>query len=179
MRDRRKKGTRRLAFAAILSALGVVLLELGSLVEMLDLSAAILVSVFVAYAMIELRGAYPYLLYGVTALLAVLIWPSGTATWAYLLFAGYYPIVKYHLESRLPKVLAWVLKIAVFLLGGGAAAAVWMGVLTPNGPALLAAQWWILLLLPPVLVLYDIALTRLITFYLLRLRRRFPFLKFE
>ena len=59
MRDRRKNGTRRLAFAAILAALGVVLLELGSLVEVLDLSAAILVSVFVAYAMIELRGAYP------------------------------------------------------------------------------------------------------------------------
>ena len=179
MRDKRKSNTRRLTFAAILSALGVVLLGLGSFVEVLDLSAAVLASVFVAYAMIELRGPYPYLIYGVTALLSLLLWQTRTAALAYLLFAGYYPIIKYHLESRLGKVLSFVLKVVVFLVGGTATALLWGGLLMPGALQQLAAFWWWLLLLPVVFVLYDLALTRLITLYLLRLRRRFPFLRFD
>ena len=51
--------TRRMATAAVLSALGVVFLGVGALLEVLDLTMAAVASVCVVFAVIELRGGYP------------------------------------------------------------------------------------------------------------------------
>ena len=49
-----------LTVSAMLSALGVVMLGLGSLVEVLDLTFAVIASLLTVYAVIEIGGAYPW-----------------------------------------------------------------------------------------------------------------------
>lgn len=161
--------------SAVLSALGVVLLFLGSLIQVLDLSMAAIVSVFVVLAVIEIRGPYPFLIYAVTSVLALLLLPVKTPALIYALFAGYYPILKALLEGRLPAPLAWVLKILIFGVGAAAAVLVAAKVLMAD-LSWLFAHWWVFLLLVPVFVLYDVALTRLISAYVNRWRTRFKFL---
>lgn len=172
---RRIKGTRALTIAAALSALSVVLLAIGSLLQVLDLTMAVLASFFVILAVIELGGHYPYLIYVVTAVLGMLLCPSKTAPLFYLCFVGYYPIIKACLEAKLPRVLAWVIKIVIFNAGLALALFLAIKVFT----ALVVPATWYYLLLPlltPVFLLYDVALTRVITAYLLRWRQRFTFL---
>ncbi len=171
---RRMRGTRALTLSAALAALGVISLALGSLVEVLDLSMAVIASLFVTFAVIELGGSYPYLVYAVTAVLAMLLVPTKTAPLIYLCFAGYYPIVKEKLEAHLPRVFAWVLKLAVCLAALALAALLALKVFTVPVPD--KRYYWLLLACVPVFVLYDVALTRLITAYMYRWRTRFTFL---
>ena len=65
-----------MALCAVLSALGVVLLYLGSFIEVLDLSVALLASLAIVVLVIERGGAYPMMTYGVTALLSLLLLPN-------------------------------------------------------------------------------------------------------
>ena len=104
--------TKKTTLAALLAAMGVALIFLGSVIEVLDLSVAALASFFCIFAVIELGGAYPWLLYAVTSLLSVILMPYTMGGWFYLLFFGYYPILKEKLE-RLKKPIAWCLKLVI------------------------------------------------------------------
>ena len=70
--EKKIKGTRALTVSAVLCALGVILLAFGALFQVLDLTMAVVASILVIFAVIELGGKYPYLIYAVTALLSVL-----------------------------------------------------------------------------------------------------------
>jgi hypothetical protein len=171
MRGEEKKTTRRIAVSALLAALGVVLLLLGSFVQVLDLSMAVIASLLVVFAVIEIGGKYPMLIYAVTSVLSLLLLPVKTAALIYLAFAGYYPILKAVLEGRLTKLLAWALKLVIFCAAVAAALFV-AGKLLLMDLSWVFANWWFLICLLPVFVLYDVALTRLISAYLSKWRPR-------
>ena len=174
MNNRIRKQTKYLTVSAMLSALGVVILSLGALVEVLDVTTAIVASFLIIYAVIELGGAYPWLIWLVTSSLSIILLPQKTPALFYALFAGFYPILKEKLE-RLKNIVAYPLKLLVFHLSLGsivlAARLLFPELLETD------ALWWmpILLYLAGVFcfVLYDIALTRLITYYLIKLQKRF------
>ena len=111
-----KKATRRLAVSALLAALGVVLLLLGSLVQVLDLSMAAIASLLAVFAVIEIGGKYPMLIYAVTSVLSLLLLPVKTAALVYFAFAGYYPVVKAFIEKIKNRVIGTVLKLLFFNL---------------------------------------------------------------
>ena len=179
MRTRRKQSTRKLALSSVLAALGVLFLTLGSFIEVLDLSMAALASLLVVLAVIEIQGKYPYLIFAVTAVLSLLLLPNKTPAVLYTLFAGFYPIVKAGLESRTPRVLSWVLKIVIFNACVALAAFVAVKLLLPDAGLILAYWYWLPIIGTPIFVLYDIALTQLISTYLQRWRARLRFWNFE
>ena len=167
--QKNRKRTRRLAISAILSALGVVILYLGALVEVLDLSVAVIASFLCVLAVIEMGGAYPWLIYAVVSILSLVLLPVKTAAVTFALFAGCYPIVKAYYE-RLSALFSWILKLVHFNLS--LAIMITLALLfTPDaaGPFLIGAT---ALLGNLFFVLYDIALTRVISLYYGRLRDR-------
>ena len=106
--------TKRLTVSALLCALGAVLLCAGRLFDgSLDLSMAVLASLITVWAAEELDGYYPWLIWLVTAILALLLMPFNTAAWEYLLFAGVYPMLRVMLE-KLPLVLRLIIKPVLF-----------------------------------------------------------------
>ena len=170
--EKMRRHTVCLTLSALLSALGVVLLGLGSLFETLDLSMAALASFFCIYAVIEMRGGYPWMIWLVTAGLAFLLLPQKTPALFYL-FLGHYPMVK-ALTERLPRTLSWVVKLVWLHLSG---LLIFLGarfLLAPNAEWDSRIWYWVLLYLGALVafILFDIALTRIITFYLVRLQKR-------
>ena len=162
-----------LTLSALLAALGVVLMALGSLIDTLSLSVAALASFFCIYAVIEMRGAYPWMIWAVTSGLALLLLPNKEPA-LYYLFLGHFPMVK-ALFERLPRALSWLLKLVWFHLAG---ALIFSGThfwLEPGVPLDGRIWYWGLLYFGGLLtfVLFDIALTRMITFYRARLQKRF------
>ncbi|MBQ3063612.1 MAG: hypothetical protein IJC99_02255 [Clostridia bacterium] len=179
MATRRRKETGRLTAAAVLVALSVVLLAVGSLVEVLDLSMAAIASLAVVFAVIELRGKYPYLVFVATAALAILLLPNKTPALVYALFAGYYPLLKVVFEKHFSRPVAWAFKLLSFFVSAVLIAFIAIKLFTVAPLQVLPYPWLYGLaglLLVAVFVIYDIALTRLITFYLWRLQRHFRFL---
>ena len=182
------KRLKNLTLGAVLSALGVAIIALGGVIEVLDLSVAAIASFICVFAVIELGGIYPWLIFAVTGILSIVLIPSNLGGWCYILFFGYFPILKEKIE-RLKKPLAWVIKMlignvafALLLFGFGTITyGTGLGFVelvnkvfeTDFGTAMVVA---VIVMVEALLVVYDIALTRIITFYLKRLRHRFKFL---
>jgi len=174
MNDRIRKRTKYLTVSAMLSALSVLLLSLGSLVEVLDISVAVIASLACVYAVIEMGGAYPWLIWTVTSLLGFLLIPQKTPVLFYALALGFYPIVKEKLE-RCNRVLSYVLKLIVFhACLGGIVLVMWLffpAMLDMEGLVWLPFALYGMCLI--FFVLYDLMMTKMISFYLFRLRNRF------
>ena len=103
---------KKLALSAVLCALSVVLVLLGGLFDIFDITAAALASGAVAFAVVELKGKYPVLIFLVTAALSLLLFATSTAAIYYAAFLGYYSMLKPLLE-RLPKGLRMLAKLAL------------------------------------------------------------------
>lgn len=184
------KNLKKLTVGAVLAAIGVAMLSLGGIIETVDLSMAALASFMCIFAVIEMGGMYPWLIFAVTSLLSIVLMPHNMGAWFYLLFFGYYPILKEKVE-KLNKVTAWIIKevivnaamiIAVFAVGY----VVYSGnkgffdiinsIMETNFGT--AAIIGVIALVEATFVIYDLAVTRLIIYYMVKLRHRFAkFLK--
>lgn len=173
-RNDRSERTKKVALCAMLSALGVVVLYLGAIVEVIDISMAVIASLFAVAAVIECGGLFPWAVYGVTGILSVVLLPSKLPAVMYLLFFGFYPIIKEKIERIKNRVVMWTVKEIVFnicllLL---MLIAKWF-MLDPEG--LLVFEVIFFCLANVTFVLYDIALTRLISLYIFKIRKKFRF----
>ena len=107
------KKTKALTLSAVLSALSVALMLLGAVVEVFDLCAAMLASFCTLFAVIRIDGKHAWLVYAVTAVLALLLLPSKSVALEYLFFGGYYPILR-AAAARLRPIFAYGIKLAAF-----------------------------------------------------------------
>ena len=171
MSAKKKNQTKLLTVSAMLSALGVIVLGIGSVFQSLDLTTAALAAFFCIYAVIEMGGPYPWMIWAVTSFLGILLLPQKSPAVLFL-FIGCYPILKEKLE-RLRRWLCWLLKLVVFHAMAG------LFLLTTKlffPDELLLSMGWMLIVSYFVAVItfvvYDYALSKVITLYLLRLRQR-------
>ena len=170
-REQRHRHTKNLALASLLSALGVVFLYVGSVIEALDMSMAILASLPIVFAVIEMGGAWPWLMYAATGALGLILLPQKLPCVFYLFLAGFYPILKEKIEKRLRGVPCVLLK---FVLFGGCVFVMWLVIRLFLPATVFEGGVWVwIALIAVTLFLYDILLTRLISKYLLVWRRRF------
>ena len=160
-----------MAISAILSALGVLLLYLGSVIEVLDLSTGALASLIVILAVIEMNGRWPWLIYGVTSVLSLIILPNKFIALLYLLFCGVYPIAKAAFE-RLNYIISWILKFSMFNTALLITIFATKHILhIPDSG--MDYSWLVFGVGNLTFLLYDIAVTNLITVYLIKLRKLF------
>ena len=169
MKKRSFNKTRMLALCSLFSALSVIILYMGSLIEVIDLSMAVVASLLVIIAVIEMGGVYPWLIYAVTSVLSFLLLPNKFVVLVYAAFAGFYPILKSKIE-RVKGIVCLLIKLGVFnlcLLAMWGVSKLFLAEFETVYPLALIA-----VVLNFVFVLYDFALTRLITAYLYVWRKK-------
>jgi hypothetical protein len=172
MAQNTKDKTKRLAISALLSALGVVFLYFGSLIDVLSVSMAVIASVFCIFAVIELGGAYPWLIYAVTGVLSLILLPTKEAAVVYVLFCGFYPILKEKLEKK-KRPVSWILKEVVFNIALAVILLLSELLLTADAAEPWFIFWGTVVLAEIVFPIYDLALTRLISLYIYKIRSKF------
>ncbi len=188
MRQRRKStahATRRMVTCAILSALSVVFLGVGAIIEIADLSAACAAAMVILLVFLTYGTRYALLTYAVTGVLAAILMPQSIAVWTYLGLVGYYPIIRQRLD-RLPRLLAWTVKLALFavvmvacllifhflFLGGQGSLADSFQTFFGDGDSRAIMAWAILGLSLFTFILFDLLLTRLVILYELKWKRQ-------
>ncbi len=161
---------KRLALSALMSTISVLFLYIGSIIEVLDLSLATLASFICVFVVIEIGGGCAYLVYATTGAISILFLPNKFIAVTYILFAGIYPIIKRYFE-RLPRIPQWILKILLFNIEYTAIhfSLKFIFLLEETGLALDIISYALFNLF---FILYDIALTRLISYYYRNLRKR-------
>lgn len=164
-----KRQTRILAISSLLTALGVVLLYLGSFFEIMDLTVAAAAGILVLLAVIEMGKRTGVLIWLATSLLSLLLLPNKFIALGYALFFGCYPLVKAFAE-RFSNFLSWAVKLVFAFVA--------MVVLVILSHYLLGmpleAPWMMVAFFVLALfttVVFDIALTKLVTLYVYRLRK--------
>ncbi len=162
------KNTKRLALAALMSALGVAIMYAGCLFEILDLSTAAVASMCVLLVLVETGARYAWLTYAVSGVLSLILLPIKTAGLIFVGFLGFYPMAKAFFEKKFRGWRCLVLKILLLNICTAAmlaivryviAEALWFEILT-------------LLLANIVFVVYDCALSQLLRAYVFVWRKK-------
>ena len=180
MSKQSKNTTKAITLCAMLAALSVVLLYVGAVIQVMDIAMAALASFAVILAVVEYGKSAPWAIYGVTSVLSLILLPSKAPAAFYALFFGFYPILKEKFEKR-NKLVCWVLKEIVFNICFVLMMLATLFFFTTGeneliNPITIAAT---VVLGEAVFVLYDIALTRLISFYVFNLRDRLRINKYR
>lgn len=170
MENNKKGAAQKAAVCGILCAMCVVLLYLGS-ITVFDLSVIVFCAIITMIVRIEFGGsAYPWLYVGVTGVLALLLLPSKLLAVEYILIGGVYPIVKAAFEKLHP-VFAWILKISFIDFMALLELLISRFILVTED-ARIDLTIPALLLSTVFAVLYDIALTMVISVYILKIRKK-------
>ena len=169
-----KKSVKKLALAAMLAAVAVVLLCTSSLFPTGRAAFAAVAGLASAAALIECGLLHAVLCFAASALLGLILAPDRTSAIMFAVFLGYYPVLKGIIEKKAGRRLTeWVFKLAAFNV---ALALMWLiyrlgftgfdikikGILIPLAVAGVNA----------VFVIYDIALSKLIFIYITRISSR-------
>lgn len=106
----------RIAFCGVITALGGLLMFLTGLVPIGTYALPALAGVLPMAAVIETGPRWAWSVYAAISILSLLIVPDREAVALFILFFGYYPILKAVIERVLSKPLRVVLKLADFNL---------------------------------------------------------------
>ena len=184
-RNSTRHTTRRVATCGVFCALAVVMLGLGAVIEVLDVTASAAAALILLPILLCYGKKYAWLSYAVTATLGVLLMPQSLAVWMYAGLTGFYPMVKMKLD-RLPRILGWPIKLALltavlmlylavfyFIMLGGEgsfADAFLHGFGEENKPPVLA--YAVVGLSVFTFILYDLLIDRLLVLYYIKWKKR-------
>jgi len=108
------KKTRNLSLAALFTALAVISLYIAGTWPTGQLGLTAVASLFVTAAIIESGIIYGVYVYIVSSAMSMLIVPNRLAPVLFILFFGFYPVIKSLIEQLGQKVLQILLKLLVF-----------------------------------------------------------------
>ena len=163
------KKSKKLALCAILSALSVLLLFAGAVIDVLSMTMSAIASFLVVIVMIEVGEPYPWLVWGVTSALSMILLPNKLPAILYFIVCGLYPILKEKFE-RLHYIVAWVLKLSVFNIALIAIVTATKYIFYLNDSSFDFTVPF-LVLGNLALILYDIAMSKITLLYLVKIRK--------
>lgn len=162
--------TRSITLSAVLIALNVMFLYLAAIMPSGRMGFIALSSLLVIAGVVELGLGSAVLVFIGAAVISALILPEKTAVIVYALFFGYYPIIKSLAERHRSKVVMWLLKLAVF---NTAFSVIWFlfSKILFDTTYLELSLFVIYPAVNLVFIIFDIGLTRLIGFYVVRISK--------
>ncbi len=165
--------TKKITISAMLIAFSVAVLYLGALTSIFDLCAVVIASLSVIFAHIEIKAPYQYFIYAGTSILALVLLPSKAAALEFAVFGGIYPILKAYIERLPNRIIEWIVKIFMFCAGLTLYLLLVKFVFSMSLDGAIYKYLWILYpVAVAVFIIYDLALSRCIVFYELKLRKR-------
>lgn len=170
-----KNQTMKLAFGGMMTALCTALMFLTNLIPIASYTLPALAGALTAIVVIELRPAWAWPVFAAASLLSLLIVADKEAVALFVLFFGYYPILKAQLEQVRKRAVCRLLKFAVFnvamiaefflsvsLLGVPKESFTVFGVYLP---------WVFLLVANVAFLLYDYCLSCMVVLYCQRIHK--------
>ena len=166
----------KIALGGLLTALGVVLMFLTGLIPIGTYALPAIAGVLLIVAVIEIGAKWAWMIYAAVAVLSLLFAADKEAALLFVLFFGYYPVLKSFLERISNKVLSWISKFAVFNVAMVACFFLAVNFLQLPEDSFtvfgIYLPWVFLILGNAVFLIYDIALSGLVATYVEKLHHR-------
>lgn len=169
---RRKSAAAKVAYPAILSALALVLVYIGSVAPSGSWGIVAAAGLLPAAAVISVGLKAGFLCWAATAILAFLLVPDKFCVLLFGALFGLYPMVKSLIEQLRKKPLEYVLKLVFFNAAFTAVYLVMSAAVAASLPQVLGSSVWVLYLAANVVfLLYDYGFSKLIALYIARVQR--------
>ena len=169
------KASYKIALGAVFMALSAIFMMATSVIPIASFAFPAIAGALLIVINVELGRKWALLVYAGVSLLSLFLSSDHTAVVSFIVFFGYYPIVKGIIEKCRKPVLEWVLKMLLF--NAAIAVGVLLTILLFGMDILLmeysefgkAGLGIFILACEVIFVVFDIALTRLITLLIYRI----------
>lgn len=166
--------SKKVALGGVIVLLSVLCLYLASILPTNRLFFFCLSTVFIAAIVIEFKTYFSLITYGAVSILGFIILPNKLIMIPYVIYFGYYGIIKYYIEKINNILVEWIIKIVLFNLFVYATYIITVNLFISNIDIKLPI-WLIILLLQVFFIIYDICYSLAINYYKYKLRK---FLRF-
>lgn len=164
--------SRKMALGGILCAIIIIFLFLAGITNTIDLCLVLASSAVITIIIIELDKKYAFIMYAATAILCFFVIPHNMATILYIFFFGYYPIVKSLTEKQKSRVLEYIVKFANFTLALLVSIFLYKTLFFEGKDVSNIVFVLIIAAANAIFLIYDIALTKFVILYMMKLRKR-------
>lgn len=171
------KQSSKCAVGGIVSALSLVLMISVAIIPFLTYALPAVASVLITFVVLEIDKKWAFGVYCAVSILGFLLVGDKEVAMMYIAFFGYYPIIKAILESKIPAVAGWILKIVLF---NASIAAAYVMMIKLMGVTVDEINEYGMIAVPVLLgmgslafIMYDIALSKIIALYNLKWRKLF------
>ena len=169
---RRRGAAGKVAYPAILSALALILVYLGSIVPTGSWGIVAAAGLLPAAAVISVSLTAGFICWAAAAVLAFLLVPDKLCALLFGVLFGLYPMVKALVERLRKKSLEYALKLAFFNAAFTAIRLTMAAAVTASLPRALGSSVWVLYgLANVVFLLYDYGFSKLNALYIARVQR--------
>lgn len=172
------KSSFRMAYGGIVAALSLVCMFLSGVFPFAEYALPAMAGLCLVALVIEFGYKTAVIAYVAISLLSLLVTPNKEAVILFIVFFGYYPVLKGRIESLRKPVMEWIIKLVWFNFAAVLAYFVMIHILgmtevMEDFAFLQYGVWLILLLGNGVFILYDVAVTRVIVFFLTQIRPKY------
>lgn len=171
------KQSSKCALGGIVAALSLVMMISVAIIPFLTYALPAAAGLLIVIIVMEIDKKWAFGVYCTVAILGMLLVPDKEVAVMYLAFFGYYPILKAVTESKLPAAIGWMVKVASFV---GTMVISYFLMIKFMGVTIDEVDEIGIIAIPLLLglgtfafVIYDIALTKLITLYIAKWRKYF------
>lgn len=169
--------TAKIAVGGFVSAISIVLMMLTSVFTFLNYAITAFCGMILIVAAIEAGSRWAVAIYFIVSVFSILFVADKEAALLYIMFFGYYPIIKKYIDRLRAPVLEWLIKLALFNVSVVLAFTILsnlFGVYWDDMEELGKYSMYFMLGAGNVFfVLYDFAITRMITVYIRVWQKRF------
>ncbi len=171
------KQSSKCALGGITAALSLVMMISVAIVPFMTYALPAIAGALTVFMVVEVNKKWAFGVYAAVAILGMFLVPEKEVAVMYLALFGYYPIVKALIESKVPAVVGWLLKIILFeitMVVSYILMIKFMGVTIDEMDTLGKLAIPILLGAGTLaFIIYDFALTRLVSIYTRNWRKHF------
>ena len=171
------KQSSKCAIGGIVAAVSLVMMISVAIIPFLTYALPAVAGLFIVFIVIEIDKKWAFGVYCTVAILGMLLVPDKEVAVMYLAFFGYYPILKSLIEAKVPTVLGWITKVLTFV---STMVVSYYLMIKLMGVTIDETEDFGMMAYPILLgmgtfafVMYDIALTKMITLYLMRWQKLF------
>jgi len=171
------KQSSKTALGGIIAALSISMMFLIAVIPFFTYALPAAAAILLIPIVIEINKKWAFGVYASVSILALLVVPNKEVAVIYAAFFGYYPIIKAFFESRFPKTIVFILKLLIFnitMFTSYYLMLKFMGIEIDELKTFGVYAVPILLIIGSVaFVMYDFALTKIISLYVLKWQSRF------
>lgn len=172
--------TKKIAFCGIITALCVVLMFLTTVIPVGTYALSAVAGAILVLVVIECGAGFAFSVFAAVSILSILLVPDKVCVLSFIAFMGHYPIIKRYIERINKRWIEYVVKL--FVVNLAIAASVAVAICFMNVPVDLLYRWGYIAIFvalaaaDTVFLVYDVALTNIISAYIHKYRKKFGFL---